>query len=63
LKTYKNPDENPGLPVDFKNLDGKSKGSDFCQMLQLSKRNLGLWYRNPQDSPRIEKPSVNLKAS
>ncbi len=29
FKTKKNPDENPDLPMDFKNLDDKAKVYDF----------------------------------
>jgi hypothetical protein len=34
----KNPDENPDLPMDFKNLDRKSKVYDFCQMFVIAKK-------------------------
>jgi hypothetical protein len=37
IKTNKNPDENPDLPIDFENLHCKPKVLDFRQMFVISK--------------------------
>ncbi len=33
-KTDTNPEENPGLPLDFNNLDEKPKVEDFCEFCE-----------------------------
>jgi hypothetical protein len=47
FKTSNNPDENPDLPMDFKNLGGKPKVWVFSNNYDCQKENLRLWERNP----------------
>jgi hypothetical protein len=51
----KNPDENPDLPMDFKNLDRKSKVYEFCQMFVIAKKKSRTLGQKTKARPRSEK--------
>jgi hypothetical protein len=38
IQNKKKSDENPDLPMDFKNLDCKPKVLNFCQMFVIAKK-------------------------